>query len=126
MKYLVISLLSCFLLSCNNSGDQRLISKSSGNINVLSVVVDNLLWEEGVGEAIRDVLAAPVYGLPQPEPLFTLSQMPPQVFTDFATKNRTVFKVETGQPADTKILKDVYAKPQTVVLVTGNTNAEII
>ena len=126
MKYLTLTLIGLLLLSCNTSGDQRLISNSSGNINVLSVVVDNLLWEEQVGETIREVLAAPIYGLPQPEPTFSLRQMPPQIFTDFATRNRTVFKVEKGKDSDLKILKNVYAKPQTVVLVTGNTNSEII
>ena len=126
MKYVIFSILSVFLLSCNNSGNQRLISSSSGNINSLSVVVDNLLWQENVGEVIRNTLAAPVYGLPQQEPLFSISHMSPQVFSDFATKNRTIFKVEKGQTADVKFLKDVYAKPQTVVLVTGNTNEEII
>ena len=92
----------------------------------MSVVVDNELWEGSVGEAIREILAAPVYGLPQEEPLFSLRQMPPQVFTDFATKNRTVLKIEKGKAADTKFFKEVYATPQKLVLVTGNNAKEII
>jgi hypothetical protein len=88
--------------------------------------VDNSLWEDAVGEAIRNVLAAPLEGLPQDEPLYSLSQLPPQVFSGFATKNRTVLKIEKGKPAATTILNDKYAKPQTVVVVSGNTNAEII
>lgn len=115
------------ILSCNSeSNNQRIVPSSSGNINSLSVVVDNLLWEDTVGEAIREVLGAPVYGLPQEEPLFSLRQMPPQVFTGFATKNRTVLKIEKGKPADTKFLNNTYARPQAVVLITGNTNTEII
>ncbi|MGM5469145.1 DUF4837 family protein [Flavobacteriaceae bacterium LMO-SS05] len=121
-------LLTLVFLACNegNTKKQRYVSDSSGNINNLSVVVDNLLWEDAVGEAIRDVLAAPLEGLPQDEPIFTLSQMPPQVFSGFATKNRTVLKIEKGKPAAVAILNDVYAKPQTIVLVTGNTDTEII
>jgi hypothetical protein len=129
MKKSLLSLFVAFLLISCNEGDskkQRYVPESSGNINNLSVVIDNILWEDTIGESIRNVLAAPLEGLPQDEPIFLLSQMPTQVFTGFATKNRTVLKIEKNKLAGTTILNDVYAKPQTVVLVTGQTNAEII
>lgn len=128
MKYLLtIFIISILVLSCNdNSSNQRLVPASSGNINTLLVVVDNLLWEENIGESIRDIFAAPVQGLPNDEPLFTISQMPTMVFTDFATKNRIVLKIEKGKDAGTSINKDAFSKPQTVVVVTGKTNQEII
>ncbi|MCX7551312.1 DUF4837 family protein [Xanthomarina sp. F2636L] len=117
-----------FVISCGkkNSSNQKILSNSSGNINNLSVVIENDLWEGNIGEAIRDVLAAPVDGLPQDEPLFNMSQIPPAVFTGFVTKNRTVFKVEKGGEASIKIASDVYAKPQKLVLITGKTDSEII
>src|SRR5210317_839436 len=52
--------------------------------------------------------------------------MPTQVFSGFTTKNRTVLKLEKGKPASTTIYKDVYAKPQSVIVVSGQTNTEII
>lgn len=125
-KFGVLVLAILMFISCDNTGDKRLLSSSSGNINSLSVVIDNELWEAKVGEAVRQVLAAPVYGLPQEEPLFSLRQMPPKVFTDFATKNRTVLKIETGKAADTKFLKDAFAKPQRLILITGMSSDEII
>jgi len=120
--------MAVFLISCNegDSKKQRFVSDSSGNINNISVVVDNILWEDNVGEAIRNVLATPLEGLPQDEPIFSISQMPTQVFSGFTTKNRTVLKIEKGKPASTTIYKDVYAKPQSVIVVSGQTNAEII
>ena len=129
MKNSILSLLMVFLLlGCNdgNSKKQRFVSDSSGNINNISVVVDNILWEDTVGEAIRNVLAAPLEGLPQDEPIFSISQMPTQVFSGFATKNRTVLKIEKGKPAATTVSTDVYARPQTMVVVSGETNSEII
>ena len=129
MKNSILSFLTALLiLSCNdgNSKKQRFVSESSGNINNITVVVDNILWEDTVGEAIRNVLAAPLEGLPQDEPIFSISQMPTQVFSGFTTKNRTVLKIEKGNPAATAILNDVYARPQTVVVVSGKTNDEII
>jgi len=116
-----------FLMTCNNnSNGKRILSSSSGNINNLSVVIDNELWEGSIGEQIRLILGAPVYGLPQEEPLFNMRQMPTVVFKDFTTKNRTILKIEKGKPAETKFLKDVFASPQKLILVSGNTNREII
>lgn len=129
MRNILIAIASIFILvSCGNdkSKNQRILSESSGKINDLAVVVDNDLWEGIVGEGIRDVLAAPVYGLPQDEPLFHLSQMPPSVFTGFAKRGRIVLKIEKGNQADVKIAKDVFARPQKVVVVSGKSDEEIV
>lgn len=128
MKHLLFLFTFLLILSCGNkkSSNQKILSDSSGNINNLSVVIDNTLWEGSVGEAIRDVLAAPLDGLPQDEPLFNMSQIPPVVFTGFVTRNRTVFKIEKGKEASLKIASDVFAKPQKLVLITGKTDADII
>jgi hypothetical protein len=126
MKKAILIVLSMLLIHACDNGGQKVLSDSSGVINSLSIVIDNELWEGSIGEKIRSIIGAPVYGLPQDEPLFTMHQMPPHVFTDFATKNRTVIKIERGKPADTKFLNNVYAQPQKVILVTGNTIQEIV
>lgn len=128
MKKLLLVMLSVSLLtSCGDgSKSKRILSSSSGNINNLSVVIDNDLWASRIGNEIRDVFSAEVIGLPQQEPLFSMRQMPPIVFSDFATKNRTILKIEKDKPADTKFLKDVYATPQAVVVISGNSAKEIV
>ncbi|HMC00949.1 MAG TPA: DUF4837 family protein [Flavobacteriaceae bacterium] len=127
-KAILLIVLVCFAIGCQNkkSSNQRILSDSSGNINNLSVIIENDLWQGNVGEAIRNVLASPVDGLPQDEPLFSMSQLPPQVFTGFATHNRTVLKIEKGKTSNFTIARNVFAKPQKVVVVSGETNTEII
>ena len=57
------------LSACENVNDKTVYKpRSSGNINDLSVVIDNELWESPVGETIRSTIGAPLYGLPQDEP----------------------------------------------------------
>lgn len=126
MKRLLLVLLVTLIYSCDSGEGQRLVLSSSGKINHLSVVVDNILWEENVGDSIRAIIGAPIIGLPQEEPGFSMKQMPPLVFSDFARRNRTVLKIEKGKEADTKFYKDVYAKPQALIIVSGQTNDEII
>ncbi|RXJ52433.1 DUF4837 family protein [Gelidibacter gilvus] len=111
--------------SCNKGKDQRIIPGSNGNINNLLVVVDNLLWDDSVGETIRDVVAASIPLLSPEEPVFSLNQMPPMVFEGFATKNRIILKIEKGGEAGVVIKNDVYARPQTVAVVSGKTDKEI-
>ncbi len=128
-NFLCIAIAILMLTSCDDkqSTNKRFLSASSGTLNNISVVIDNELWDGSVGKAIRDVLAAPIYGLNQDEPMFSMAQIPPQVFSDFVTKNRTILKIEKDhEVADVKIASNVYAKPQKVVLITGKTNADII
>ena len=124
-----ISLLVLLLLvmSCGEGkGDEKILLDSTGNINEVSVVIDNESWKGSLGEAIRDVLASPVYGLPQDEPMFSINQIPTNVFSGFITKNRTILKVEIGKKASTEFHSNIYAKPQKVVLVSGETKQDVI
>ncbi len=130
MKKVFILAITCVMVfACGNdkskSDSKKIVPESSGNLNNLTIVASNDQWNGEVGEAIRDILAAPVDGLPQPEPLFSMKQMPPEVFSGFAAKNRTALKIEKG-PAGLKIEEDVYAKPQKVIVVSGNTTVEIL
>ncbi|WP_417859731.1 DUF4837 family protein [Winogradskyella sediminis] len=130
MKALYTVLICVLLLAC---GDKKEADKSiylpasNGNLNSISVVADNLVWEGGVGERVRDIFAAPLDGLPTEEPLFNMRQIPTQVFDGFAARSRIVLKIEKGDiEATTKIVTDAFAKPQTVAVVGGKTDKEII
>ena len=96
-KFLLVSALALFVMSCGEGKSDKILLDSTGTINTISVVVDNETWKGSVGEAIRDVLAAPIYGLPQDEPTFNINQIPSHVFTGFITKNRTVLKIVTNK-----------------------------
>ena len=83
MKKLFISLffLSFLIISCSDKSDasffssnnKKYLPNSSGNLNNISVVINDELWGGDVGNVIRKNLSRPVYGLPQIEPVFDLS-----------------------------------------------------
>ncbi|SKB50996.1 protein of unknown function [Salegentibacter holothuriorum] len=125
--FLLFSLV--FLVSCNENGDkaeERILSDSSGNINQITLIIENELWEGKVGEAIRDNYAAVVEGLPQDEPMFSLSQIPPKTFSGFVRRNRSFISVQKGDEAGARIVKDLYARPQTGVIISGENEEELI
>ena len=109
-------------LSCGDSGPkQRFLPPSTGGINSLMVVMDTELWKGGVGDKIREHFAAPILGLPRAEPKFTITQIPPQVFKGATAYSRSVLFVEQDSVSAAHIKTDVYAKPQKVAVVTGET-----
>ncbi|WP_034920326.1 DUF4837 family protein [Gillisia sp. CAL575] len=120
--------ISLLFTGCQDSDSKTpiLLATSSGNINNISVVIDNEMWEGSIGEALRKSLAAPVDGLPQEEPIFSLNQMPPEAFSGFVRKNRLFVKIEKGEAGRFKIFNDPFAHPQIGVVITGQDSNEII
>ncbi len=105
--------------------DTGAYAKSAGRPNGLTIVMDNRFWEGSIGEVLRRNLAAPVHGLPQEEPMFTIRQMPATAFKGFANKSRCFLKIETNKDVGFKVLKNKYARPQIGIVISGNTEEEI-
>ncbi|WP_418501895.1 DUF4837 family protein [Flagellimonas sp.] len=113
--------------ACKDSGPkERFLPPSTGGVNSLMVVMDTELWKGPVGDKIRDEFAAQVLGLPQIEPIFTITQLPPQVFKGTTTYSRSVLYVEQDSTSLAHIKDDAYAKPQKVAVVTGPTEETMI
>ena len=127
-KNILIIALSFFIFSCNEKSkkDKRYLPSSGGTTNMLTIVSDDSLWNGEVGDATRTIFAAPVYGLPQEEPIFSLKQMKPKAFHDFVKKSRTFVELKKGAPKGIKFIKDIYASPQLGILVSGENNEELI
>jgi len=127
-KNILIVVLSLFLFSCkeDTKKDKRYLPSSGGTTNLLTIVSDDSLWNGVVGDATRAIFAAPVYGLPQEEPIFTLKQMNPKAFHEFVKKSRTFIELKKDAPKGIQFVKDVYASPQLGIIVSGENNEELI
>ena len=112
-------------LSCSDN-QQKLLPASSGNINNVSVVSSDELWDGAVGDIIRENFGRPIYGLPQIEPVFSLSHIPSKVFSGFATKSRTILKVDIAEKEGVFNFKNTYASPQRIIQITGKSSDNII
>ena len=112
-------------LSCSDN-QQKLLPSSSGNINNVSVVSSDEIWDGAVGDVIRENFGRPIYGLPQIEPVFSLSHIPSKVFSGFATKSRTILKVDIAEKEGVFNFKNTYASPQRIIQITGKSPNNII
>ena len=94
--FTAVLLLSLFSCTEKNKENKSYLPKSGGTTNLLTIVSDDSLWNGEVGDVTRNIFAAPVYGLPQEEPIFTLKQMNPKAFHDFVKKSRTFIELKKG------------------------------
>ena len=111
--------------SCSES-KESLLPGSSGNINNISVVINDELWDGTVGEVIRESLSRPIYGLPQIEPVFSLNHIPSRIFSGFVTKSRTILKIDISEKEGLFSFKNSYASPQRIIQITAKTPEKII
>jgi len=112
------------LLGCQN--DSKIVLASSGNLNEVSVVIENDLWEGAVGKELKTTFSKPIYGLPQQEKQFILRQMPPAVFSGFATKSRAIIKIESNKKKGINVASNKYASPQKIIVISGANANQII
>lgn len=136
MKYFFAIVTSVLLLiSCKKEiteeqrqaiSEEGAYAHSAGRVNTLTVIMENHLWEGQLGDAVREVLAGNVSGLPQEEPLFTLKQMPKTAFAGFAKKSRGYITFQEGETISFSSFKNKFARPQIGLAVTGVTETELI
>jgi len=122
---LILFFICVNLFSCDEK-KQAGLTPSTGKINSLSIVISDQLWNGEVGDSLRKKFAAPVDGLPQEEPLFTITQLPVKVLDGYKTISRNVIIIKKEEKNYYKFEKNEFAKPQNVVHISGNNVAEII
>lgn len=126
--YTILFVLALFC-SCEGNKDkesaERYLPQSAGKVNLLAVVIDQDQWKGKVGDSIKSIYGAPTDGLPMEEPLFSLKQINPEFFKDPITTYRSILYVSSSDEKQYNVRKNLYAKPQKIVYVSG-TDDEII
>lgn len=121
----LLSLVILFFSSCFFKQDENK-DKKVVNINTISVIIDDQLWNGEVGDSIRNKFASPVIGLPKEEPLFTINQYPVRLLEGFVTKTRNSIIIKKENKNTFQIIKNEYASPQNVFHISGKNVATIV
>lgn len=112
--------------ACTNPGAEK--TASVGNINEISIIISDVMWNGEVGDSLRKKLAAPVEGLVQEEPLFTLNQYREETFTGDIKNGRNIIfvkKLQEGQRGY-GFTKNSYCNPQNVFTISGKSTADLV
>ncbi|MUV05205.1 DUF4837 family protein [Flavobacterium rakeshii] len=113
------------IISCNSDSSSD-GSSSSGDINEISIIIDDKLWNGDVGDSLRKKLAAPVEGLTQEEPLFTLNQYNENIFDGGLTKGRNIIVIDRDSINSFKFKTNRYCSPQNIFTIKGQTAEELL
>ena len=119
MFFALITVFSC-------KKNDNLPVESTGKTNSVSIIIDDELWNGEIGDSLRNKFAAPVIGLPQEEPLFTINQFPVKLLEGFMTNSRNIIVIKKETRSQFDIFENEYAKPQNVVHISGKSVVEIL
>jgi hypothetical protein len=113
------------LTSCTGT-DKFVLRNSLGKVNKVMVVTKVSDWNGDVGSAIRNSFGEMMVGLPQPEPVLSVSQIAPNALNSMMKISRNMLIIGEGEKEDFYIKKNVYAQPQIIIYVYGTDDASII
>ena len=123
--FLSFLIICCFILnSCNQK--EELIKQPSCAINSLAIAVNDQLWSGEIGDSLRKKFAAPVDGLPQEEPLFTIQQFPIRLFDANKDSNTNLILIKKEEKSSYRLVQNKYMKPQNLVVISGKSISEIL
>ena len=125
-KAILYSVIILSLISCNLENDKKLLPSSNGHFNELMVIINHQEWEGKLGKELKKIITSNVIGLPQPEPQFSITQIPHKGFDGFLKHNRNILSVERADTSSFDVLYDLYAKPQVIVRIKGPDQQSVI
>ncbi|KOS08363.1 endonuclease [Flavobacterium akiainvivens] len=99
---------------------------SQGNLNEISIIVSDVMWNGEVGDSLRKKLAAPVEGLVQEEPLFTLNQYREETFTGDVRNGRNIIYIKKDDERTYGFRQNSYCKPQNVFTISGKSTTDLL
>ncbi|MFS4415411.1 DUF4837 family protein [Maribacter sp. 2307ULW6-5] len=122
----LLFLVPFLFMGCKDEGEKDYLPESVGAVNALTVVIDNELWKTEVGDAIRENFASPILGVTFDEALFSITQIPHQVFSGSIRNSRSVLYVMEDSLNIAHIKTNMYSKPQKIGVIKGRNKEEII
>jgi len=124
-NFLFIAITSILLISCTGN-DKYVLKDSIGSINKVMVVAKVSDWTGDIGQEIRTSFGELMVGLPQPEPILTLSQVAPSGFSTMMKAHRNLLIISESDNEGFSVRNNVFAQPQTIVYVQGKDDETII
>jgi len=128
MKRLKQTFVFVFVLCCIacNREKHKDGNSSKGNINEISIVISDVLWNGEVGDSLRKKFAAPVDGLTQEEPIFTLNQLHDKSFDGGFKKGRNIIVIDNDAKKGYDFNQNNYCSHQNVFIIKGRSIDDII
>ena len=124
-KVYILFAITIFLTSCVGN-DKFVLRTSIGKVNKVMVVTKASDWTGEIGKEIRNSFGELMVGLPQPEPLLSISQVAPNGFGNMMKVGRNILVIGVGDKEEYFVRKNVYAQPQTIIYVYATDDEGVV
>lgn len=123
---LFVFFVGIFVVFMGCKEEDELKPKSAGQINSLAIAINDQLWSGEIGDSLRKKFAAPVDGLPQEEPLFTIQQFPVRLFDTHKNSNTNLILIKKEEKSNYKLIQNRFLQPQNLVVISGKSIGDIL
>ena len=125
-KYIFLSGI-CLLLLVSSCQNNKILPDSSGDRNEVIIVVNNKLWNDEVGKAIKKAINRKLLGLPQEENVFKISNVNHKNFSKLLKTNKNILIIQNKHDENEIVIEnDIFAKPQLLIKVSGKSSDELV
>ena len=126
-KFILLLSLFGFLIFLNScKKEEEFKPEKTTPINSLAIAINDQLWSGEIGDSLRKKFAAPVDGLPQEEPLFTIKQFPTRLFETYKNSNTNLILIKKEEKSGYKLVHNRFMNPQNLVMISGKSISEIL
>ncbi len=140
VSYLFAFVISVLSLSCCQSGssgeggekggidklfNSNTLPRANGGILDILVVAEDKVWNGTAGRAFQSHFTAMTYGLPQPEPLFTVRQVDPREFSELLQRSRYIVSLNVADSSFFQMTNNRWAKGQLVTYFQAPSELEL-
>ena len=115
-----------FILASCQLKNEKKTQENSVKLNSVSVLIEDKLWNTAIGDSIRKKFAAPVVGLPQEEPIFTINQYSLRLLDEFKKQSRNIIVIKKESENKFEIESNLILTPQNIISISGKSIADII
>jgi hypothetical protein len=118
-----------FFAGCSSSSQNATLKNSTGQPNQLVIVVDDAIWKGTVDSIFSIELKRSLPGLPQSEPIFDFSTIPPMAFSSIIKTSRNLLLVYVGEEVTSPGVyfdRNKYAHQQAVVSISSRNKKELL
>ncbi|GAB1308293.1 hypothetical protein KH5_09760 [Urechidicola sp. KH5] len=127
MRKITLLLAAVFLVvACGKKSDRPTLVASNGMMNQILLVMNVDMYMGAPGKAMKEVANEPVFGLPQDEPHFNLTQIPLNAFKNTFLSQRNVLITKVQDSAYIEVKRNIYAEPQTIITIASPSEDKLV
>ena len=133
MRYITFIFTLFIMFSCNNEEENdsnfSYLPDAVGGYSTINIIADQNLWDYGLKKYVEPIFTKEIEGLLNKEPEFDIQTIRSKAFNRLFQRQRFILMFVSSNKINSEVVtvkKDVYAKGQIIVQVSGKSEKDAI